>query len=173
MRHSPCPQWLVQSPWQEWGSAMAWMRFFSCFFDRMREKLPTSFIRYKVAKIQIQASGMEPVRDAVGKTWGTPRSPSQTDTTFPSWPFFSVDFWQDDDSGSSTNQWGWHQEGTCWLLTEDLFLKTEEEVGAYWVFWFRDNGGFQGPGPFFSASSWAKGLGYPGRALGQQCWEAV
>lgn len=54
----------------------------------MQEKLPTSFIRYKVAKIQIQASGMEPVRDAVGKTWGTPRSPSQTDTTFPSWPFF-------------------------------------------------------------------------------------
>lgn len=45
MWRSPCPQWPVQSPWQEWGSAMASAshrmdEVFCCFFYCMREKLP-------------------------------------------------------------------------------------------------------------------------------------
>lgn len=175
---SPCPRGQFSLPTgmrQCHGLCIptAWMRILGCFFYCMWEKLPIPFIRYKVTKIQVQASGMEPLRDAAGETCGAPRSPSQTDIPFPSRPFFLLIYVK--------------------MMTQDVLPTSEadtkrEPVDYYQriCFWklrrrweltgFFDSGTMEAPkdqGQFLSASSWAKGLGYPGRAYEQQCWEAV
>lgn len=70
------------------------MRLFSCFFYWMWEKPPILLIKYKVAKMQIQALRLDPERDAVGRH-GDSKVPI-TDIHLQSIPpLFSVDPWQD------------------------------------------------------------------------------
>lgn len=69
---------------------------------------------------QIQALGLDPIRDAVGRR-GDSKVPL-TDRHHQSVaPPFSVDPWQDGEAGPFYRS----GRGTCWLWPEGLFLRTE------------------------------------------------